>query len=131
MRLKAVVLGAMLLAGTAPGSPQAAVRVCKEKVSSGPHIAKTVAEAQKLALDAWIKAAGLSGSRFAAWRLAITKSLSCQPFTEQRVVCVASASPCALEQVPPSLPAPGPSPSPGPRVIPLQSPSPAVKPLNI
>jgi hypothetical protein len=130
VRLNAVVGFATLLA-LLPASTQAAVRVCKEKITSGPHVAKTIAEGQKLALDAWTKAAGVSGVRFSAWRLAITKSLSCQPFTEHNVVCVASASPCAIEQVPSPTPAPSQPPVAGPRVIPLQPALPSAKPLNI
>ncbi len=130
MRLTAIVGIATLLA-VLPASTQAAVRVCKEKVTSGPHVAKTIAEGQKLALDAWIKAAGVSGPRFNAWRLAITKSLTCSPFTEHNVVCVASASPCAIEQIPSPVPAPAQPPAAGPRGIPLQPALPPAKPLNI
>ena len=107
----------------------AAVRTCKPAVNSGPHVAKSVAEGQKLAIAAWTEAAGVSGARFSAWRAAVTKSLTCTPFTEHQVVCVAIASPCAIEQVAPRNFVPGLPSTPQPRVIPVQPPG--AKPLNI
>ena len=109
----------------------AAVRACRPAVSSGPQTGTTLADGQKRAIAAWTQAAGLVGIPTAAWRLAATKSLNCQPFTERQVVCVATASPCAVEQVPGKPSSRGAPPGgPLPRVIPLPS-SPAAKPLNI
>lgn len=108
---------------------KAAVRTCKAAINSGPHVAKSVAEGQTRAIAAWTEAAGVSGPRFTAWRVAITKSLTCTPFTEHQVVCVAIATPCAIEQVAPRNLAPGAPSTPLPRVIPVQPPG--AKPPNI
>ena len=128
MVLKALVASLSVLSVFAVPS-QAAVRTCKSAVNSGPHVAKSVAEGQTRAIAAWTAAAGVSGARFSAWRVAISKSLTCTPFTEHQVVCVAIASPCAIEQVAPRNFVPGLPSTPQPRVIPVQPPG--AKPLNI
>ena len=129
MFLRSAMAGIALTLVQVP-SVEAAVRVCRGAVTSGPQVGATLAEGQKQALEAWTKAAGLAGPRYAAWRLATTKSISCQPLTEHRIVCVARANPCAIEQVPPPSLAPVPK-SPHPRVSPRTPTSPGANQLNI
>lgn len=88
-----------LVAGDAPAN--AAVRFCLEQVSSGPQVAATVAQGQRLAIDAWVKAARKAGDEYVSWRLALTKSLTCTPATDRGVVCEARGIPCTIMQAPP------------------------------
>lgn len=104
-----------LAAGAMPAD--AAVRICLESVSSGPHAAATVAQGQRLAIDAWVKAARKAGDEYVSWRLALTKSLTCTPAADKGVVCEARGIPCTIMQAPPSdRPAIKPTP-PEPKII--------------
>jgi hypothetical protein len=100
---------ALLTLMAAPGS--AAVRTCKDPVTSGPQSAGGISQAQKLAITAWAKAAGIAGGeRFTSWRIATTKSLTCGPGPDSKIVCEARGVPCVLQ-------APGAGPA--PKVIPV------------
>ena len=96
----------------------AAVRVCKAEMSSGPHLATTVGQGQKMAIDAWMQVAKVvGGDSHTSWRLAISKSLSCQPTEGTKVICIARARPCVIEQVAPKDMAPIKPNQPEPKVI--------------
>ncbi|MEQ1616602.1 MAG: hypothetical protein ABL904_27940 [Hyphomicrobiaceae bacterium] len=100
-----------LLAGASAAS--AAVRVCKAEMSSGPHLAASVAEGQKRAIAAWTQVAKVvGGDSHTSWRIANSKTLSCTPTEGTKVICIARARPCVIEQV-----APGKAPAPEPKVI--------------
>ena len=49
------------VSNVAANEGSAAVRVCKAEMSSGPHLAVSVAEGQKLAITAWMQVAKVAG----------------------------------------------------------------------
>jgi len=111
-------LAAVIMALVAGGAPaNAAVRFCLEQVSSGPQVAATVAQGQRLAIDAWVRAAHRAGDEYVSWRLALTKSLTCTPAIDKGVVCEARGTPCTIKQAPPTDAAPIKPKPPEPKVI--------------
>ena len=94
------VMFVTLAAGAMPAD--AAVRICLESVSSGPQAAATVAQGQRQAIDAWVKAARKASDEYVSWRLALTKSLTCAPAADKGVVCEARGIPCTIMQAPPN-----------------------------
>lgn len=96
----------------------AAVRTCKAEMSSGPHLARSVAEGQKLAITAWMQVAKVvGGESHTSWRIAVSKTLSCTPTEGSKVICIARARPCVIDQVAPKAWGPGNAPMPEPKVI--------------
>ncbi len=110
VRLSVAAAAAVIVAG--PFSPEAAVRVCKEPVSSAVVFSKSEKAGKRRALDDWKTKAGFFGERYTSWRLAANKRLTCAPVKEQGYLCFAHGSPCTIKQVPP-LERFGPAPRPG------------------
>jgi hypothetical protein len=92
------MLGALLGASTSPSD--AAVRLCRGTISSGPVIAATEREAKRQALDIWKGEAAKLGVSFSAWGRAADKILACKPAVGGKFVCLARAAPCTIEQAP-------------------------------
>jgi len=78
----------------------AAVRICQPEVSSGLQVADTELEARRLAISAWVAAAGAYGKPYTSWRLALSKFYSCAEGEDGKVRCLARARPCVISQVP-------------------------------
>lgn len=97
-RLACVLLAASMIAFS--GTPQAAVRLCKDVVSSGPFVADKELDARKGALDAWKAKALEHGEGYASWRLAEDKFLECLPRKAGGFECLARGAPCTIEQAP-------------------------------
>ena len=70
MRLSVAAAAAVIV--VAPYSPKAAVRVCKEPVSSAVVVSKSEKVGKRRALDDWKTKAGVFGERYTSWRLAAT-----------------------------------------------------------
>lgn len=98
-RIAAGALAALLAAGgLAPAA--AAVRLCKEPVSSGPVAGTTETAARAAALAIWKAKALAHGEPYASWRLAAGKLLECLPRKEGGYECLARGAPCTIEQAP-------------------------------
>jgi hypothetical protein len=95
-RLSVLVLLALALSSRA----EAAVRICAAPVSSGPQRAANEKDGQRLALEAWQKAATAIGPGYTAWRLALAKDLRCLKGRDAQIVCEAVGRPCTIQQVP-------------------------------
>ncbi len=98
---KTVGVMALVVASVAAYAPaEAAVRLCKAPVSSGPVIGETEQEARKNALDSWKFKALQHGEPYASWRLAADKLFTCLPRKEGGFECLARGAPCTIEQAP-------------------------------
>ena len=101
LTMQKVMSVAALAVTAAAGAPShAAVRLCEAMISSGQISAATEQEARKGALDAWKARAMDHGEGYASWRLAADRFLQCLPRKEGGFECIASASPCTIEQAP-------------------------------
>lgn len=87
--------------GPMPDRAESAVRLCKSSTSSGLQAGRTEIEARAQAVSAWITAASAHGERYAAWRVAIDKTIACSPKGDGGFHCLAKAAPCTISQVPP------------------------------
>lgn len=94
----AVALAVISAVSCAPA--EAAVRICKAPVSSGPVVGATEQEARKKALDSWKAKALQHGEPYVSWRLATGKLFTCLPRTEGGFECLARGAPCTIEQAP-------------------------------
>ena len=103
--IRAIIAAAFL--GVAFSPVDAAVRQCREIVSSDIASAPSEREAKRQALTQWhVKAAKL-GAGFDSWRLAADKALKCFP-KAGGFECVAFGRPCLIQQSPkarPTIPA--------------------------
>lgn len=90
---------ALVVLITATASAKAAVRTCGDLITT-TGTGKDELEAKKAALDLWKAQAESLGTGFGAWRLAIDKVLTCKPEAEGKLICVANARPCTIEQAP-------------------------------
>jgi hypothetical protein len=86
-----------LIAALSPAS--AAVRECRDIVSSEIASAPTELNAKMKALEQWQVKALKLGPGFDAWRLAYDKSLQCYP-KGSAFECVAIGRPCMINQAP-------------------------------
>jgi hypothetical protein len=86
-----------LIAAQSPAS--AAVRDCREIITSEIASAPTELNAKMKALEQWQEKALKLGPGFDAWRLAYDKSLQCFP-TGSAFECVAIGRPCMINQAP-------------------------------
>lgn len=95
-------LGALWWGGVV-GPSAAAVRVCGDRVTSGSHEAETETLARAAAIAAWTKRAqeGATGGAQPAWRIAVSRTLSCRRVDGGQVACEAVARPCVIQQKPP------------------------------
>ena len=81
---------------------QAAVKVCRGPHSSGIVVGRSEAEAKRRAIELWSLKVPVTGeTRFAGWPLAAKKVLRCSPPKDGQVACIAIASACVIQQVPP------------------------------
>ena len=115
-KLKIIVIAASAIATSTGAS--AAVRTCKAEMSSGAHLARSIAEGQKLAIAAWMQVAKVvGGDSHTSWRIAVSKTLTCTPTEGTKVICEARGRPCVIDQVAPKAWGPGMAPPPEPKVI--------------
>ena len=92
------VLTTALLAGACPAD--AAVRVCRQPVTSGLATDKTQARAQKRAIADWTNKSKAAGVSNPSWRIAAGKVLKCVQPKIGTYQCIAYAAPCTVSQVP-------------------------------
>lgn len=101
MRGDVVVLFSALAVALVCGEPAAAaVRLCKEPVSSGLVVRPTEFEARKEAMTAWKAKAMEFGEPYSSWGVAVDKLFQCLPHKDGGFECVASGSPCTIEHAP-------------------------------
>jgi hypothetical protein len=80
-------------------SATAAVRVCAERLTSGPQLAATEAEARAAAIKAWrARSARGPDQTLPAWRIATSRTLACRPVDDGTFACEAAARPCVIRQ---------------------------------
>ena len=78
----------------------AAVRICKDEISSGIVAAGTELEGKRKALDIWRTKAQQHGAPFSAWRIAADKILTCLAAKNTGFECYARARPCTIDHAP-------------------------------
>ncbi len=89
------LLGAMTFVAGA----EAAVRECKPLVVGDVASARSEREAKRSALSSWKAKAKAAGVAHPAWRIAINKTLKCEPVGRGHD-CIALGQPCTIRQVP-------------------------------
>jgi hypothetical protein len=90
---------AIVLAMASISPAHAAVRECRDIISSEIASAPTEIDAKMKALEQWQVQALKLGTGFDAWRLAYDKSLQCYP-KGSSFECVAIGRPCMINQAP-------------------------------
>jgi hypothetical protein len=101
MRGDLVVLFSAVAAALACGEPAAAaVRLCKEPVSSGLIVRPTELEARKEAMTAWKAKAMEFGELYAGWGVALDRLFECLPHKDGGFECMATGRPCTIEHAP-------------------------------
>lgn len=99
LSLRVAIVAAM--PGLALPSAEAAVRVCSERLTSGPQVAATESDARAAAIKAW-GARSLSGlgpgATLPAWRIAASRTLTCRRVDDGKFTCEAAARPCLIQQ---------------------------------
>ena len=99
---------AAALAGTSLGGlalpVMAAERPCFPAILVFATDAKTELDARRKVLIAWTAEARKHGEAFASWRLAWQKTIECGRLPAGGYQCRAVGKPCAIVQVPGSLP---------------------------
>lgn len=121
-------LAALSIVLSAPAA-HAAVRRCTGAVSGGAQTGTVLTQAQRRAIEAWSKkVTGADGERYAGWRIAVNKSLTCGPAATTGIACEARATPCTIEQAPAKALPPRP---PEPKVIPVVPQPGGRKPVDI
>ena len=88
-----------LFAGAAALPANAAVRECRDIISSEIAAGDTELNAKIKAIEQWQTGALKFGQGFNAWRLAYDKSLQCYP-KGSAFECVAIGRPCMINQTP-------------------------------
>ena len=97
--VRGMTLGVFLVVS---GGAQAAVKVCRAPQSSGIISAPTETEGKRKAIEAWTLKVKVSlDVRFAGWPVAANRIVRCSPPKDARVQCIAIATPCVIQQVPP------------------------------
>ena len=99
-RTAASLVVVVAMSQTCAGPVQAAVRLCKDVISTGRFVADKELDARKAALDAWKAKAMEHGEPYASWQLADEKFLECLPRKEGGFECMARGAPCTIEQAP-------------------------------
>jgi hypothetical protein len=100
MRALGAGLSLSLAMGCAAWAPaEAAVRLCKQPVSSGFIVRPTEFEARKEAMTAWKAKAMEFGEPYSSWGVAVDKIFQCLPHKDG-FECIASGSPCTIEHAP-------------------------------
>jgi hypothetical protein len=95
-----VLFAAILVATVCCEPAAAAVRLCKEPVSSGAIVRPTEEEARREAMTAWKAKAMEFGEPYSSWRIAIDKMFACVTHKDGGFECVATGAPCTIEQAP-------------------------------
>jgi hypothetical protein len=93
-------VAAFLALGAGTGPAVAAVRHCQPYIVGQPAVAKSAAEARKLALQSWTLSAAVHGEEYVSWRIANNKSIACVAVDGGLHRCQASGNPCRIQQVP-------------------------------
>lgn len=89
----------LLFAAAAMSPASAAVRECRDIISSEIAAGDTELNAKIKAIEQWQTGALKFGQGFNAWRLAYDKSLQCYP-KGSAFECVAIGRPCMINQTP-------------------------------
>ena len=100
MRLRLFLMAAVSTAFVWGEPAAAAVRLCKEPVSSGLVVRPTELEARKEAMTAWKAKATEFGEPYAGWGVALDRLFQCLPHKDGGFECVATGRPCTIEQAP-------------------------------
>jgi hypothetical protein len=98
----AALVTTALIACTQPTA--AATRKCGDFVAAAGEDRTSEITAKQKAMAEWIQRATKLGPAFAAWRLAIDKSLSCLKLPDGTHRCQAMARPCGISQAPSAQP---------------------------
>ena len=91
------------------------MRRCLAPVRSEISQAATEAAAKRMALESWTAKTAAFGAGFTRWQLAVQRILVCKPLTApgtRGFACVASGTPCTIQQNPSGPLPPGAQPTP-------------------
>jgi len=79
----------------------AAVWYCLPLMKASPAEGSTVTIAKRLALDDWLRRAGIFGVEYTRWGISWNHEFICTATGRGTTVCQAAGHPCAVRQVPP------------------------------